>query len=128
MLVSIGDEVVEIMATLYTLEVYEQEFGSDLIKDVFGKHQVEKEDETVLTIDYTQENWNEERRALWAMVKTASDLKDSKGDLAPNDRVPGYKQWVKSNMASQVNLREIANAVFEEAVRGFFRTGAAASE
>lgn len=128
MFVRIGDAEVEIMASLYTLVVYEQEFGSDLIKDVFGKHQVQKGDETVLTIDYTQENWFEEIKALWAMVKTAADLKDSKGDLAPNDRVPGFNTWAKSNIASQVNMREIADAVFAEAVSGFFRAGAADSE
>lgn len=128
MFVRIGDAEVEIMASLYTLVVYEQEFGSDLIKDVFGKHQVQNGDETVLTIDYTQENWFEELKALWAMVKTAADLKDSKGELAPNDRVPGFNTWAKSNIASQVNMREIADVVFTEAVSGFFRAGAADSE
>ena len=117
---------VEMLATMYTLLVYEQEFGSDPIKDVFGKHQVEQGGETVLTIDYTQENWFEETRLLWAMVKTANDLADERGDVAPNDRTPPYRKWVKK--VGKVNMRDIANAVIGEAVDGFFHTGAAASE
>lgn len=121
-----GKGEVEIKATMYTLHIYEKEFHSDLIKDVFGKHEVSKTDPDVLVIDYTQENWNEERKALWAMVKTAADLKDEAGDLAPNDRVPGYEKWVMG--IGQINVRDIANAVFTEATEGFFHTGAAASE
>lgn len=139
MIINIGEHEVEIRATLHTLLVYEREFKDkpdrypgitgDLIKDVFGKHQYQKDDETVLVFDYTQENWNEEVKALWAMVKTASDIKESKGDLAPNDRCPGFDEWhSKVFLESQVNLYDIANAVAKEAMEGFFHTGAAASE
>lgn len=138
MLVTIGENEFEIKATVHTLVVYEREFKDkpqypgitgDIIKDVFGKHQYRKEDETVLVFDYTQENWNEEVKALWAMAKTASDIKESRGDLAPNDRVPGFEEWhSKVFLDSQVNLYDVANAVAQEAMEGFFHTGAAASE
>ena len=117
---------VEMLATMYTLLVYEQEFGSDPIKDVFGKHQIDHGDGTVLTIDYTQENWVEETKLLWAMVKTANDLADERGEVAPKDRTPSYKKWVKR--VGKVDMHEIANAVITEAVEGFFHSGAAASE
>lgn len=121
-----GTGEVEILANMYTLLVYEQEFHSDLIKDVFGKHQIQKDDETVLTIDYTQENWFEETKALWAMVKTANDLANDRGEVAPVDRTPSYERWMRT--IGKVNMREVANAVLEEAVSGFFRTGASDSE
>lgn len=120
-----GSGPVEITATLYTLSLYEQEFGGDLIKDVFGRHTKDEADDEVL-IDMTTNNWNAEIKALWAMVKTASDLKDERGDLAPNDRVPSFKKWRKT--VGKINVREIADAVVEEALDGFFHTGAAASE
>lgn len=120
-----GSGPVEITATLYTLSLYEQEFGGDLIKDVFGRHTKDEADDEVL-IDMTTNNWNAEIKALWAMVKTAADLKDERGDLAPNDRVPSFKKWSKT--VGKINVREIADAVVEEALDGFFHTGAAASE
>ena len=120
-----GSGPVEITATLYTLSLYEQEFGGDLIKDVFGRHTKDEADDEVL-IDMTTNNWNAEIKALWAMVKTAADLKDERGGLAPNDRVPSFKKWRKT--VGKINVREIADAVVEEALDGFFHTGAAASE
>ena len=120
-----GSGPVEITATLYTLSLYEQEFGGDLIKDVFGRHTKDEADDEVL-IDMTTNNWNAEIKALWAMVKTAADLKDVGGDLARNDRVPSFKKWRKT--VGNINVREIADAVVEEALDGFFHTGAAASE
>lgn len=131
-----GTGEVEILATAYTLVIYEQEFHSDPIKDVFGKHQLDGEKAGVkdaaaagsaatLYLDFTQENWVEETRLLWAMVKTANVLADDRGDVAPNDRVPGYMEWMKR--VGKVNMRDIADAVFDEAVDGFFHTGAAVS-
>ena len=119
-----GTGEVELEATMYPLVVYENAFGTDPIKDVFGKHQVQQGDQTVLTIDYTQENWTKEIQLLWAMVKTAADLKEERGDLAPNDRVPGgrsgFEAW--TTRYGKVNMHAIANAVIEEAVQGFFRS------
>lgn len=136
-----GTGEVEILATAYTLVIYEQEFHSDPIKDVFGKHQLDGDkagekgvgkdaaaadgSAATLYLDFTQENWIEETRLLWAMVKTANVLADDRGDVAPNDRVPGYREWMKR--VGKVNMRDIADAVFDEAVDGFFHTGAAVS-
>lgn len=135
-----GTGEIEILATAYTLVIYEQEFHSDPIKDVFGKHQLDGSEEVgngveraasgdgsaaTLYLDFTQENWVEEMKLLWAMVKTANVLADDRGDVAPNDRVPGYVEWTKR--VGKVNMRDIADAVFSEAVDGFFHTGAAVS-
>lgn len=122
-----GTGEVEALATLYTLVIYEQEFHADPIKEVFGKHQVAASDgSTMLSLDFTQENWFEETKLLWAMVKTANVLADDRGEVAPVDRVPGFEAWVKR--VGKVNMRDIADKVFQEAVDGFFHTGAAVSE
>lgn len=115
---------VEITATAYTLVVYEQEFKSDLIKDVFGKHEADEGGKAVL--DFTTDNWLAELKALWAMAMTAYELKASRGDAAPNDRPKPFRQWVQK--VGKVNFYRIANAVVNEAMDGFFHTGAAASE
>lgn len=114
----------EIQATAYTLVVYEQEFKSDLIKDVFGRHEADKGGKAV--IDFTTDNWLAELRALWAMARTAYDLKAARGDAAPNDKPQPFNQWVRG--VGKVNFYKIANAVVSEAMDGFFHTGAAASE
>ena len=115
---------VEAVATAYTLVVYEQEFKGDLIKDVFGRH--EADDDGAVLIDMTLDNWNAELRALYAMVVTAFELRWDRGDAAPNEKPKPFKEWAKG--VGAVNMREIASAVVDESIRGFFRTGAAASE
>ena len=82
----------EFRCTYYTLSIYEQEFHGDpyekvtgdLIKDVFGKVEVNEnslgatyDDEGNIVsyvIDYTIDDWNVEKRALWAMLRTAEGL------------------------------------------------------
>ena len=115
---------VEATATAYTLVVYEQEFGGDLIKDVFGRHEAEQTGSAVL--DFTTDNWNAELRALWAMARTAYDLKAEKGLAAPADKPKPFREWVRG--VGKVNFYDISNAVVEEAMDGFFHTGAAASD
>lgn len=115
---------VEAVATAYTLVVYEQEFKSDLIKDVFGRTELAPEDPNVL--DFTEENWMAELKALWAMARTAYDLKAEHGLVAPADRPKPFPEWVKR--VGKVNFRDIANSVVAECLDGFFHTGAAASE
>ena len=116
---------VEAVATAYTLVVYEQEFKGDLIKDVFGRQTADDSNEDVV-LDMTTDNWNAELRALYAMVRTAYELRWDRGDATKNEKPGPYQKWVKGLGA--VNMREIADAVVNESIRGFFRTGAAASE
>lgn len=119
---------IDIEATAHTLVLYEQEFKSDLIKDVFGKREQAKDSDgsAVVLFDYTVDNWNDELKALWAMAKTANDLADERGEVAPKDRIKSYTKWVKG--LGKVNMRDVANAVVSCCMDGFFHTGAAVSE
>lgn len=119
---------IDIEATAHTLVLYEQEFKSDLIKDVFGKREQTKDADgsTVVLFDYTVDNWNDELKALWAMAKTANDIANDAGEVAPKDRITSYTKWVKG--LGKVNMRDVANAVVSCCMDGFFHTGAAVSE
>ena len=119
---------IDIEATAHTLVLYEQEFKSDLIKDVFGKREQVKDADgsTVVLFDYTVDNWNDELKALWAMAKTANDIANDAGEVAPKDRITSYTKWVKG--LGKVNMRDVANAVVSCCMDGFFHTGAAVSE
>lgn len=114
----------EARATALTLVIYEQEFGSDIIKDVFGRHEAEKSDGPV--VDFTIDNWFGELKALWALVMTDYQLRKDSGDAAPNEDPGRFLSWVRK--VGKVNFREIASAVFDECMDGFFHTGAAVSE
>lgn len=120
-----GTGEVEAECTALTLLIYEQEFGGDLIKDVFGRHTRESDADDVV-MDFTVDNWTKELQALWAMVSTAYELKADRGDAAPNDRPKPYRQWVRT--IGRVNFREIGSAVVDLAMDGFFHAGAADAE
>lgn len=119
---------IDIEATAHTLVLYEQEFKSDLIKDVFGKREQAEDSDgsTVVLFDYTVDNWNDELKALWAMAKTANDIANDAGEVAPKDRITSYTKWVRG--LGKVNMRDVANAVVSCCMDGFFHTGAAVSE
>lgn len=119
---------IDIEATAHTLVLYEQEFKSDLIKDVFGKREQAEDSDgsAVVLFDYTVDNWNDELKALWAMAKTANDIANDAGEVAPKDRITSYTKWVRG--LGKVNMRDVANAVVSCCMDGFFHTGAAVSE
>lgn len=120
-----GTGEVEAVATAYTLVIYEQAFdGADIIADVFGKHKIDDSGE--LTLDFTKDNWNAEMKALWAMVRTAYELRADRGDAAPNERPPAYERWARS--LGKVNVRDISVRVISELADGFFHVGAADPE
>ena len=120
----------EYEATTYTLMVYEQEFKSDLIKDVFGRIDIERtqdnldEDGNVRYIDYTTENWLSYPKALWAMLKTSEAIARSEGRRV--ETVPSFSAWALK--ASDLNLHELMVDVITECNRGLFHSGAADSE
>jgi hypothetical protein len=133
----------EFRCTYWTLTVYEQEFRDDpcrgvtgdLIADVFGKiratdeslgfHLDEDGNLDALVIDYTLTNWNVEKRALWAMLRTQSDIDQKRG--RESERVPSYAEWEGTLVECEPDLRELSNAICGELQRGLFRAGAAAS-
>lgn len=109
---------VEAVATAYTLAVYEQEFGGDLIKELFGRTEIAEGDGDGSVIDFTNENWLVDIKALYAMVRTNYDIKAAAGDAAPNDRPKPFTDWVRS--IGRVNMQRISEAVVGEALNGFF--------
>lgn len=117
--------------TAWTLVLYEQEFHADMIADVFGVIDARKrrvtlsDDGSVATIDYTNESWLKNVKALWALLRTHSDIAYAAGDLAPNDRIPGFMEWVRG--VGKVNVDDISAFVVDQMNAGFFRDAAAAS-
>ena len=137
-----GNGEQEFRCTSYTTTVYEQEFRDDpnpkitgdLIADVMGvvkfssRDAIEIEDDGTVTlnIDYTGDNWNAEKRAFWAMLRTEAIVRQDAGERYPN--VPSYAEWDRSVASCEPDMNEFRTAVCNELQRGLFRAGAAASE
>lgn len=105
----------EYKASVYTLDLYEQQFGGDLIQDVFGKVKAPNDTDNVI-LDFTSDNWNAEVRAFWCMLKTAEAIADAKGKR--HKTVAPYSQWILST--DTIDLQEIGAAVVGECFRGFY--------
>lgn len=134
----------EFRCTARTTSIYEQAFYNDpsplvtgdMSADVLGKRRIAEdsigfvwnEDGTeveAMVVDFTTDNWQAERRALWAMLRTQEEL-DLKHGREPY-RVPHYLEWDRSLVDWEPDLREVATLVIDELRRGLFRSGAAAS-
>lgn len=133
----------EIRCTYRTLSFYEHEFcddprpnvTGDLIADTLKKITIGEnltnmkfDDEgnlIELTIDYTSDDWNVQKRALWAMLKTAEAIDVKHG--RETEHIPSYKEWDASLIECEPDLRAVSEAVCGEIQRGLFRAGAAAS-
>lgn len=130
----------EMRCTAWTLVVYEQEFKSadevrgDLIADTMGKVIATSDD--VLTVnddgafvtvveDYTRVDWNATMRALWAMLRTAADIAQSKGQ--PYVPTGSYDEWTRTLLEVEPDMHAVRKEVVRELQRGLFRSGAAAS-
>lgn len=126
MKLSVGGKELEAELGVETLVVYEEEFGRDLLQDMFGKVDVdvskltaeagdadegdepeETEVGSVISVDFTQTNWTAITRVLWASLKTA------------NPWFPTYREWSKS--VGGLNLQEVVNELTPVAIRQFFR-------
>lgn len=120
----------EYEATTYTLVVYEQEFKSDLIKDVFGRidlrnsQTVLDDDGNLIVVDYTTDNWIGYLKAFWAMLKTSEAI--CRRENRPCLAVPSFNQW--SLETRSIDMAELSSVVVRELNRGLFRTGAADSD
>lgn len=117
MKINYGHGEVEAIISLHTMMVYEQEFHSDIIKDLFGRAVIreEKDDEDVVfAIDYRNTNWTSLVRVLWAALKTA------------DDSLPSFDQWHRE--VEEIDLWEVQQTIGKEALRQFFRAGASDSE
>ena len=121
----------EYEATTYTLMVYEQEFKSDLIKDVFGRIDLSgasgnvDAEGNIIAMDYTIDNWNSYPRAFWAMLKTSEAIARSEG--RPVTTVPPFIQWCITS-GRGIDMSALSQIVIDECNRGLFLAGAADSE
>lgn len=117
--VEINGEQFDAEVTFYTAWLYEAEFKSDMIKDLFGTQELV---ETVTTdksgavarIDFTHTNWDALMRVLWASLKTA------------NPSTKSFKSWVQSTQG--VNMWLLSEVISVEVADCFFRAGAAGAE
>ena len=112
----------EVVASAYTLMVYEQEFKSGMIEDVYGKIRIVEDDYdddgNPTVADFTIDNWFAYVKALWAMLRTGADLARAEGrQYTP---VPSFKEW--SLRATELDMRTVSSIVIQECQRGFFRT------
>ena len=129
MKIKVGDAELEAVMGVETLVVYEEEFGRDLLKDMFGKLEVDVDDLLdyedaeaegaeaedaeepgggKLNLDFTQTNWTAMTRVLWASLKTA----DPAG-------IPPYRAWASS--AGAFNMQEVITVLTPAAIQQFFR-------
>ncbi len=102
----------EVKYSFYTLYLYEQEFGSDLIKDLYGNAMVASDDEG-MSFDFSAINWTAVVKALWAGAKCA------------NPKLPRFSEWADTG-SDGIDLFDAAGRVINEVNKELFRFGVAA--
>ena len=119
----------ETVVSVHTLVTYEQQFQKGLIEDVFRKVDLREhadmvdEDGMLVQADYTIDNWMAYVRALWAMLRSASDLARVEG--RPYEKVPPFEEW--SICVSNINMTELSTFVVVSIQEDLFRSTAATS-
>ena len=98
--------------SFYTAQLYESEFMSDVIQDLFGSVSEDDtefvyKDGALVGIDFTKVKWLSVAKALWAAVKTADPT------------APGYTAWMRE--MGGVNMWEIRDTLLGEFGNCFFR-------
>ncbi|WP_288070768.1 hypothetical protein [Adlercreutzia caecimuris] len=113
MLLDYGRGPEECRMGLKAMSAYEQEFGRDIIQDLFGRVTVREpepdEEGVVASVDYRDTNWTALVRALWASRRAA------------DESVPPYAVWADGIDA--LDLNAVSDALMPEAVRTFFHAG-----
>lgn len=107
----------EIIVSVLTLTLYEQEFQSDLIQDLFGRVSVEDTDASeneIILLDFSRTNWTAVTRCLWACLKTA------------DPSLPSFKSWASS--LGKVNLFDLKEELIPVVMENLFCAGASFSE
>lgn len=113
----------ELVMSAYTLMVYEQEFKTGMIEDVFGKVRLSDEDDSEVVLDFTRDNWFAYIKALWAMLKAGMDL--ARAERRQYEYVPSFNEW--SLKATSFDIQEVSRVVIEACQAGLFRASAAAT-
>ena len=105
--------------SFYTALIYESEFRSDVIQDLFGavgedSGEFKFDQGNLVAIDFTKVSWLSVAKALWSAVKTA------------DPSTPSYKVWMEG--ANGVNLWEVRDQLLTAFGDCFFRTEPAEPE
>lgn len=109
MLIDFGCGEVEATPCVKTLVIYEQEFGSDMVQDLFGRETVRRTDDSdvLFAFDYRDFEWTAALKALWASVKTA------------DPSTPPFRAWADS--LGDVDLMEVVARFIPEVRARLFR-------
>ena len=113
MLIDYGRGEEECAIGVAAMMVYEQQFRSDIIQDLFGLATIRRkpeDEDVVFAVDYRTTNWTAVVKALWAGLKAA------------DDEYPGYWEW--SMGLGAIDLNDLASKIVPEAYGQFFRAGA----
>lgn len=110
--IEVNGKKVEFKVSVLTTVLYEQEFGSDIIKDLFGK--VVQDTSRDVVFDYTTTNWTATLKAFWAAIKTA------------NRATPSFNEWAAE--CGDIDLFEVSSILMPEVMRGLFRNSIALIE
>ena len=110
MLVDSEKGAFEVKYNFYTLYIYEQEFGTDLIKDLYGSVNVDA-DPNGMTFSFKAVNWTAVTKAIWAGARCA------------DKSVPRFVEWASENHG--IDLLEASGVVLDEINKELFRFGVA---
>ena len=110
----IGTGEIELEASFWTLVVYEQQFGGDMVGELFGEEghasPISFADDGSVTIDYRGFNWTAAAKAMWACAKAA------------NQGIAPYEQWMHS--MTDVDMWQVVGEFIPFVRQGLFRAGA----
>ncbi len=111
----LGDIEREVPIGVSALMVYEQQFGSDMVQDLFGRVSVPAAGEgEAFFVDYRDTNWTALVKAAWACLK------------AENGNTPMFETW--AGELGDVDLTTLAERMIPAAFEAFFRAGDGLSE
>ena len=114
MVVTINGEELEVKLSAFSMVLYEQEFGTDLIGDLNGKVKVDDGEEEGVLFDFAKVPWLKILQGVWAMLKTA------------DKNLPHYEKWVAG--VDEFNIFELRNTLETAVSDNFFHTAAPAEE
>ena len=112
MLVASENGAFEARFNFYTLYLYELEFGTDMIKDVFRESTV-AEGANGASLVFEAVNWTAIAKAIWAGAKCA------------DKRLPRFEDWASQD--NGIDLFTAAGEVVAEINKELFRFGVAAA-
>lgn len=95
----------ELTPSVYTLAVYEQEFGKDMLQDLFGGMPVYEDGASDMSL-VASVGWLTACRVLWALCRTADDA------------TPSFAVW--SRKYTEMNLMHVFTDLLPAVSDAFF--------